>query len=1792
MAYLLNGSKQVASSKLVNVFERDHQKGEELVHELCDQLLDPSKFGERSDTIEWLKALISGDEDFTKFCTRVKNMDSSPLCGCVWTANFVAYRCRTCAASPCMSLCAACFERGNHDGHDYNIFRSEAGGACDCGDPSVMKKSGFCSHHGPNRVPPELAPPGFLSAGKVMLDRIILAMVHILRKFSSHASLHETFIVNFTTEIEEFFAFILELVKLGSPIRTHLTQLLLNEKLYQGLMRYKGYKSIENPDTSIRNYHKNSISWFLHSVAKGAVTKIKFLFQCVKQPIIPPDIPDRGQFKRSEEYKNYVDEITFWIVRYEFPEPVILIILNLLPDPDMKREFSKAFARHYSRIATSLANSTKVDQLSTRVVHISVQLFSNDDLAYMLAVEEHLLQIFVVSTYNIIDPSLQASNTTEKDFHQCVFFVGTDPGTNAYWPIVSDFVNVLSHPRVAMMFLADNNLVSSWVQQLTCFSGMNLIRRAISSHIEYEPSNALIAFYTEREACASPLWTMLDVLQDRESSNLSINVIRILLDALTEFFDALGFEGKPPLPYDQISFHYPLHRYLAHFLCNAIKNQAVEISDIGVDHDEAVKLMAHPLQVLACMHEIQVGMWVRNGAYISTQALAYKQYFFCSFFFDADLYLLQFCASIISPDLFIASIFERCRVTNHLTVSDHNPSSSDSSPDEDRAPKMMEAAFNILLSVLGIQIHLGLPDDEVIRSETVVLLSSQSCTYSKLSDHIPQCHESHSGLRSRHYMSLFSDCLSQLAVKKEEHYNKGEAMDQTTYILNNTAWKYYDPVFTEHRTLYKKVVQQASNHLRDNSLIPQQGITESTIWPPYIPISEPPHSYKGLTRILHCRTTHAFIYVILYKALHDHAAVTETTLAMALHVLEAALSLRNNHTEDVHGLSSPDLKRSKVEDSWHKLFHSWFESEDILINIRKTIDMVQAPLWKKMDTSHDMDVSQEQNNENSGNSQTTGQSATFVATGMTKIYVIYTKLEFIKHWLKKPKLQKNFHSFVILTQKKTLFLKGKESMLSMLIKLHDKFHGNAGSFHLDINKLFGRERTTVIPSTPTNVISNVLHVAASKSSELQMTIQVIMKSLSPSTSSSTSPMNSQDGGGPSVDYEKIKRRKQAREARIRMMQQLAEKQKQFMELGLQVLEPPFNTSPLSDDTEPPAKYECVICGTVETEMEAPSVVNAPNREQKLMGIICLAQATSVLGEILLFIATKGRIVLWLTVIALIDQNTSPVHLFFKNKIFAETETADIAVGAHISTCGHHVHFSCHRDYTDSVSQHESSQISRDMPHGFQCPMCRQVSNIILPCNIRYRRTSELRPDVPSDTNIVNACSTTATTISLTIQTTLHVIMMVRLNLEQHLLQLGNTLLASSTSYGSPRGANSCIQRKLPIVQRINIGLHKSSTSKTIKDLLSNLEFPTSGLNSKQELPLLLQDPISLLIKIFKLYACPVTRQPYFLSHVQLLYNLAYVQSLIQVCTQFSHDERRAWKSNGLVIQTLDAKTFKTDESHLFSSSGLGYLNTVFSPQVCVDYHNPKPQSVVTNVEQSLLSYLRIAALLQSHIFSQHPIPIQSESGNEFLELVKILGDLTSLFEGKDSVSATKCLKWRSPRSVITRWCDALNNFVRTDVVISRQLINARKEWFPPKLVELPHEYSVLFQRYRQVECDKCKTIPKDPALCLVCGSYICYKSKCKRLRQDNAASRHSKTCGAGTCILLLINSSIVVVIRGSRACIWGTLYLDAHGEEDKGWKRGKPLFLKRERLELLERQWIQHSFDNSCKNWAAHRQTL
>lgn len=142
-ASLLRQDKKATAAHLKADLNRtDNSSGLRRLQELLDNVLNPEKTAGDTEALDWCKYLLAGGDAFEEFCFTVRSYDNATLCGLVWTANFVAYRCRTCGISPCMSLCAECFNNGDHTGHDFNMFRSQAGGACDCGDSNVMRESG------------------------------------------------------------------------------------------------------------------------------------------------------------------------------------------------------------------------------------------------------------------------------------------------------------------------------------------------------------------------------------------------------------------------------------------------------------------------------------------------------------------------------------------------------------------------------------------------------------------------------------------------------------------------------------------------------------------------------------------------------------------------------------------------------------------------------------------------------------------------------------------------------------------------------------------------------------------------------------------------------------------------------------------------------------------------------------------------------------------------------------------------------------------------------------------------------------------------------------------------------------------------------------------------------------------------------------------------------------------------------------------------------------------------------------------------------------------------------------------------------------------------------------------------------------------------------------------------------------------------------------------------------------------------------------------------------------------
>ena len=131
----------------------------------------------------------------------------------------------------------------------------------------------------------------------------------------------------------------------------------------------------------------------------------------------------------------------------------------------------------------------------------------------------------------------------------------------------------------------------------------------------------------------------------------------------------------------------------------------------------------------------------------------------------------------------------------------------------------------------------------------------------------------------------------------------------------------------------------------------------------------------------------------------------------------------------------------------------------------------------------------------------------------------------------------------------------------------------------------------------------------------------------------------------------------------------------------------------------------------------------------------------------------------------------------------------------------------------------------------------------------------------------------------------------------------------------------------------------------------------------------------------------------------------------------------------------------------------------------------------------------------------------------------------------------------------------------------------------PRFAKLPRKCEDLYLKIVDRPCDQCGAAPRDPAVCLACGELVCCAGFCCRAGRHGETARHAAACGAGAGAFFLVKSTRTLLLRGRRVCLYPSVYLDAHGEEDEFLKRGRPLFLSEERFAALEELWVQSAFD-------------
>ncbi|VDK84804.1 unnamed protein product, partial [Litomosoides sigmodontis] len=281
------------------------------------------------------------------------------------------------------------------------------------------------------------------------------------------------------------------------------------------------------------------------------------------------------------------------------------------------------------------------------------------------------------------------------------------------------------------------------------------------------------------------------------------------------------------------------------------------------------------------------------------------------------------------------------------------------------------------------------------------------------------------------------------------------------------------------------------------------------------------------------------------------------------------------------------------------------------------------------------------------------------------------------------------------------------------------------------------------------------------------------------------------------------------------------------------------------------------------------------------------------------------------------------------------------------------------------------------------------------------------------------------------------------------------------------------------------------------------------------------------------------------------------------------------------LSQLERTKSLTLSNEVFTLAVKGVINRLFSrPHLKAENILPKDGNEVDF--EKALSYACIdlsrftAQLWHECGIHKHDQDRSVVSRATFMEIYKLLTD-------NDELS----LKFL-PHVHIEKWVDAVLQWISCKNFVE----NLHKEplsWRSFKLLTLPKSYDDLFARFFGLPCVACGLAPRMPFICLLCGQLSCLDGCCTISAAGSTAAneveRHALVCSSGVGCFLSLNTSLIVIVCNRKAALWGSVYLDVHGEEDRNLRRGKPLFLSKRRVERLTADWTMQSFEHLVVNF-------
>ncbi|THH12848.1 hypothetical protein EW146_g7310 [Bondarzewia mesenterica] len=105
-----------------------------------------------------------------------------------------------------------------------------------------------------------------------------------------------------------------------------------------------------------------------------------------------------------------------------------------------------------------------------------------------------------------------------------------------------------------------------------------------------------------------------------------------------------------------------------------------------------------------------------------------------------------------------------------------------------------------------------------------------------------------------------------------------------------------------------------------------------------------------------------------------------------------------------------------------------------------------------------------------------------------------------------------------------------------------------------------------------------------------------------------------------------------------------------------------------------------------------------------------------------------------------------------------------------------------------------------------------------------------------------------------------------------------------------------------------------------------------------------------------------------------------------------------------------------------------------------------------------------------------------------------------------------------------------------------------------RITRLPIVLDTLFGPQDKVlTCHRCKTVPLDAAICLICGTVVCFQSHCcqdKDHGDRGECSMHARECGGVIGVYFLVKRCSLLYVHAGNGAFALPPYVDVHGEVD------------------------------------------